>query len=55
MNAEKCECGRDGKHPVPIGGGWSLACDECMRASIASEDTVAEDWPAWREAALGVE
>jgi len=56
----RCECGADGVHPFPIGGGWALACDECREASIMDaavgmpgEGADGATWETWRVAAFG--
>jgi len=50
-----CECGRPGRHPYPIGGGWAWACDDCKAASLLSTDgddvfgrrLTESDWSGW--------
>lgn len=57
---ERCECGKPGKHPYPIGGGWALACDACRAASeqdaateMPGEGIPAETWDRWLAEAFG--
>jgi hypothetical protein len=47
---DACECGREGVHPWPIGGGWGFACDRCRSAAVRSG--VMGD-AAWVAAAAG--
>ena len=58
---EWCECGAIGIHPVPIGGGWSVACDDCKAASLVAPQgdddrpLTEADWEQWRRDAPGEE
>lgn len=52
---DRRECGGNGVHPSPIGGGWALACDACKTASPTEpqgdtgEPLTEDDWRAWRD------
>lgn len=57
--ARRCECGNAGIYPAPIGGGWSMVCQECRDVSEldyathgdAGQGISPEQWDEWNREA----
>ncbi len=50
---DRCECGKPGRHPYPVGGGWALACPDCKAESVAANEARPAAWAQWERDARG--